>query len=245
MTKKAWIIVAVLCVSIFGGLIWLSRSNQVDVSNIDINAIQPASAQSGNIADHVTGNADSKVIIIEYGDYQCPGCGSSYPVIKKVMEKYGDKIGLVFRNYPLYNAHPNAFAAASTAEAAGLQGKFWEMHDYLYSNQNSWSTLEGQERTNYFSNAAKSLGISEQTFLTDMTSARVKKKIDFDTALGKKAVISGTPSFFLDGKSVGDQYFADGKLVDKTTDGAQLVWTDADAFGTLVVEPALKAAGIK
>ena len=245
MTKKAWIIVAVLCVGIFGGLIWLSRSNQIDVSTIDINTVQGASALNGNIADHTIGNAKSKVIIIEYGDYQCPGCGSVYPIIKKVMEKYGDKIGLVFRNYPIYNAHPNAFAAASTAEAAGLQGKFWEMHDYLYSNQNSWNTLEGQDRTNYFSNAAKSLGINEQTFLTDMTGSRVKKKIDFDTALGKKAVISGTPSFFLDGKNVGDQYFLDGKLVAANTDGAQSVWSDADAFGTFVVEPALKAAGIK
>lgn len=245
MTKKAWIIVAALCIAIFGGLIWLSRSNQIDVSTIDINAVQQASALNGNIADHTTGNINSKVIIIEYGDYQCPGCASAYPVITSVMEKYGDKIGLIFRNYPLYNAHPNAFAASSTAEAAGLQGKFWEMYGYLYSNQNSWNTLEGQARTTYFSNAAKSLGINEQTFLSDMTSARVKKKIDFDTALGKKAVITGTPSFFLDGKSVGDQYFADGKLVDENTTGAQAVWTDADAFGTLIIEPALKAAGIK
>lgn len=241
MTKKTWIIVAVLCVGILGGLIWVSRSNKVDVSNIDINAIQAASSANGNIADHTTGNMSSKVVLIEYGDYQCPGCGAAYPIVKQIMEKYGDKIGLVFRNYPLYNAHPNAFAAASSAEAAGLQGKFWEMHDYLYSNQNSWNTLDGQSRTDFFSNAAKSLGANQQTFLTDMTDARIKKKIDFDVALGQKAGVTGTPSFFLNGKNVGDQYFANGKLVDQTTNGAQTVWSDADAFWTLVLEPALNA----
>jgi protein-disulfide isomerase len=245
MTKKTWLIVAILCVGIFGGLIWLSHSNQIDVSNVDINVIQSASAQSGQIGDHVTGKKDSKLVLIEYGDYQCPGCASAYPVLQKVVEKYGDKIAFVFRNFPLYNSHPNAFAAASAAEAAGLQGKYWEMHDYLYSNRDSWINLDGQTRTDYFVSAAKSLGISTSTFTTDMTSTTtVKKKIDFDYAMGQKANVSGTPSLFIDGKNVGDQYFADGKIVSSTASGAQAIWSDADAFGTLVIEPALKAHGI-
>ena len=244
MTKKAWLIVSVLCVAILGGLVFLSRSNQIDVSSVDLNAIQVGSSKNGNIGDHITGKVDSKVILFEYGDYQCPGCGSAYPIIKQVVEKYGDKIAFVFRNFPLYNAHPNAFAAASSAEAAGLQGKFWEMHDYLYANQNSWNTLSGQARTDYFVSAAKSLGINTATFTTQLTDPSVKKKIDFDVALGKKANVTGTPSFFIDGKNVGDQYFADGKIVASTVSGAQAVWSDANAFGTLVIEPALKAHGI-
>lgn len=244
MTKKAWIIVAVLCVGILGGLIWLSRSNQIDVSNIDINSIQPASEMNGQIADHVAGNKNSKVVLIEYGDFQCPGCASSAPIMQKVVEKYGDKIAFVFRNFPLYNAHPNAFAAASAAEAAGLQDKYWQMHDYLYSGRDAWVNLDGQARTDYFVNAAKSLGLNTATFTADMTAASVKKKIDFDVALGKKAVVAATPSLFIDGKNVGDLYFADGKIVSENASGAQAIWSDADAFGTLVIEPALKSHGI-
>jgi len=244
MTKKAWIIVSILCVAILGGLIFLSRSNQIDVSNIDINAVQAGSAMNGNIGDHITGKTDSKLVLIEYGDYQCPGCGTAAPVVQQIMEKYGDKIALVFRHFPLYNSHPNAFAASSASVAAGLQGKFWEMHDYLYANQSSWNTLEGQSRTDYFVNAAKSLGVNTATFITQFTDPIVKKKIDFDVALGKKAKVNGTPSFFIDGKDVGDQYFADGKIVASTATGAQAIWSDAEAFGTLVIEPALKAKGI-
>ena len=245
MTKKAWIIVAVLCVGILGGLIWLSRNNQIDVSDIDINAVQPALAINGEIADQTYGNMNAKVIIIEYGDYQCPGCSSAAPIIKEVMDKYGDKIGLIFRNYPLYTAHPNAFAASAAAEAAGLQGKFWEMHEYLYANQGAWSSLEGQARTDYFAGAAKDFGVNEQTFLSDLTGTRVKKNIEFDTALGEKAGVAGTPSFFIDGKSVGDQDVKDGKLIPSDNDSeTPAVWTDANYFGTLIIEPALKAKGI-
>jgi len=208
MTKKAWIIVIVLCVGILGGLIWISRSSKVDVSKVDSNTIQVGSAANGNIADHVTGKSDSKVVLFEYG------------------------------------AHPNAFAAASSAEAAGLQGKFWEMHDYLYSNRDSWVNLTGQGRTDYFVAAAQSIGLNAATFTSQLTDPNIKKKIDFDVALGNKAVVTGTPSFFIDGKNVGDQYFADGKLVASTVSGAQTIWSDADAFGTFVIEPALKAHGI-
>ena len=244
MTKKTWIIVSILCVGILGGLIWLSRSNQIDVSKVDINVLQAASAVNGQIDDHVVGKKDSKVVLIEYGDYQCPGCASAAPVMQKVVEKYGDKIAFVFRNFPLYNAHPNAFAAASAAEAAGLQGKYWEMHDYLYTNRDGWINLAGQERTDYFAAAAKSLGLNTSTFTTDMTSPNIKKKIDFDVAMGKKAQINGTPSLFIDGKDVGDQYVVDGKIVPASTSGAQLVWSDFDNFSKLVIEPALKAKGI-
>ncbi|MEO5949419.1 MAG: thioredoxin domain-containing protein [Candidatus Saccharimonas sp.] len=244
MTKKAWLIVSVLCIAILGGLIFISRSNQIDVSNVDLSTIQVGSSKNGNIGDHIAGKVDSKVILFEYGDYQCPGCGTAAPIIKQVVEKYGDKIAFVFRNFPLYNAHPNAFAAASAAEAAGLQGKFWEMHDYLYGNQNSWNTLSGQSRTDYFVAAAKSLGVNVDTFTTELTNPNIKKKVDFDVALGKKANVTGTPSFYIDGKNVGDQYFADGKIVTSTTSGAQAIWSSADAFGTLVIEPALRAHGI-
>ena len=135
MTKKTWIIFAVICIGIIGGLVYMSNGNKIDVSDVDEWSIQAASAKSGDIADQVYGNKDAKVVIIEYGDYQCPGCASAQSALKTVSEKYKDTVAFVFRNFPLYSIHPNAFAAASFAEAAGLQGKYWEMHDKLYTTQ--------------------------------------------------------------------------------------------------------------
>ncbi len=244
MTKQGWIIFAVLCIGVLGGLIWVSQNNKVDVSNVDLATIQPASEESGNIAEHTFGNSDSKVILFEYADYQCPGCASAYPVVKEVVETYKEQIGFVFRNFPLTSIHPNALAAASAAEAAGLQGKFWEYHDKLYENQQAWSSLSGQDRTAYFTKLAGELSLDETQFSTDVESNAVKKKVDFDQALGKKAGVTGTPSLFINGKNVGELYVLDGKIVDKNTEGAEVVWSDADAFGKLVIEPALKENNI-
>lgn len=245
MSKKAWIIFAVICLAVIGGFIYSSSKGKVDVSNIDVTKIQKASSINGNIAEHTSGKVDSKVILIEYGDYQCPGCASAFPIIKQVTEKYQDKIGFVFRNYPLYSSHPNAFAAASAAEAAGLQGKYWAMHDALYSDQSGWENLTGQERTDYFVKAAQALGLDGKKLESDLTNPSVKKKIDFDAALGKKVGLTGTPAFYINGENVGSLYYKGDKLVSEDTDGAALVWSNADAFEKFVITPALEKAGIK
>lgn len=244
MTKKGWIIFTVLCVAVFGSLIAISQGGKIDVSNVPLAEIHAASKDSGDVADHVFGNEKSKVILYEYGDYQCPGCESAYPIIKQVAEKYKDQLGFVFRNYPLTSIHPNALAAASASEAAGLHDKYWEMHDKLYEDQSAWKDLTGVNRTDYFVAAAEALGIDGNSFREDLDSTRVKKKIDFDKALGEKAGITGTPSFFINDKNVGDQYVLDGKIVPKGTEGASLIWSDADAFENLVIVPALKDHGI-
>ena len=244
MTKKAWLIFGALCIAVIGGLIYLANSNKVDVSNIDATQIQAASSQNGNIAEHTYGNMNSKVVLIEYADYQCPGCGSAYPIIKQVVEKYKDKIGYVFRNFPLYSSHPNAFAAAAAAEAAGLQGKYWDMHDKLYENQSAWSSLSGSERTDQFVTLATSVGVDGDKLRNELDSPSIKKKIDFDHSIGTKISITGTPSFYINGKNVGDRYYKDDKIVTETTDGAALVWSNATAFENLVIKPALKDAGV-
>lgn len=245
MTKKAWIIFTVLCVAIFGGLIAISQQDKINVSDVALDKIHAADKDSGDIADHVFGNASSKVVLYEYGDYQCPGCGSAYPVIKKVTEKYKDQIAFVFRNFPLTSIHPNALATASASEAAGLDGKFWEMHNKLYEEQDAWKNLAGSERTDYLVSAAESLGLNAATFRQDLDATNVKKKIEFDRALGTKAGITGTPSFFLNDKNVGDQYVLNGKIVPKGTEGAQLIWSDETNFENLVIIPALKQYGVK
>lgn len=205
MNKKTWIIFGALVVLLLGGLIVLSRKDVVDVSNIDQTKLQPASTANGNIAEHVTGLQKSKVVLIEYGDYQCPYCGNAYPQVKKITDDYASKITFVFRNYPLSSLHPNAKAGAAAAEAAGLQGKYWEMHDKLYTSQTEWSNLSTDERTSKFVDYAKSIGVKDlNKFKTDMAAESVTKKIDFDLALGNKFGVTGTPTFELNGTKVDD-----------------------------------------
>lgn len=205
MSKKAWIVFVVICVVVLGGLVALSRKDKVDVSNVDQTKIQTANTNDGNIADHVFGKADSKVVLIEYGDFQCPYCGEAYPQVKSISDDYKDKIAFIFRNYPLSTMHPNAKAAAAAAEAAGLQGKYWEMHNKLYESQNDWSNLSTDKRTDMFVSYAKAIGVKDPNkFKTDMASDDVNKKISFDLALGDKAKVTGTPTFILDGTKVSD-----------------------------------------
>ena len=207
MNKVAWIIFSVVVVGLLTGLVLWTRSSNptVDVSNIDSNVILSAKAESGNIADHVEGNKDSKVILVEYGDFQCPSCGGDYPNVKTLMDEYGDRIALVFRNFPLTSIHPNARAAAAAAEAAGLQGKYWEMHDLLYGEQNSWSSLDASKRVDAFVAFANRLSLDSTKFKADLSNADVNTKIAFDISLGKAKSVSATPTFLLNGEKLDEK----------------------------------------
>ncbi|MNH58473.1 Disulfide bond formation protein D precursor [compost metagenome] len=202
MSNKAWIIFAVVAIGLLTALVVVSGRGKVDVNSINTHSILSASEASGNIADQVYGKADSKVVLIEYGDFQCPTCGTTHPIIKSLTEKYKDQMAFVFRNFPLPTLHPNARAAAAAVEAAGLQGKYWDMHNKLFESQSAWGTLSAADRGNYFTDAAKELGLNIDTFNTDMAGVNVTKKISFDQALGKKDKVSGTPTVFLNGQTV-------------------------------------------
>lgn len=198
MNKRTWIIFIVICVAIFGVLIYASRSKKVDVANVETDKVLSATEASGNIADRVYGKADSKVVLVEYGDFQCTACGAAYPNVKQVKEEYKDKIAFVFRNNPITSAHPNAKAAAAAAEAAGLQGKWWEMHDKLFESQAVWSNQNSSQRTDTFVNYAKQAGVADiEKFKSDMSSDPVNDKIAFDLSLGQKIGVTGTPTFTL------------------------------------------------
>jgi protein-disulfide isomerase len=214
VSKKAWIIFASVCIVLLGVLVYLSSKDKVDVSKVDSNTVLNAATQSGNIADHVFGKKDSKVLFVEYGDYQCPGCGNAYPTIKTVVTKYQGQIAYVFRNFPLTSLHPNAKAAAAAAEAAGLQGKYWDMHDKLYENQSSWENLSATDRTDYFANFAKDLGLNVDQFKTDMASMSVTEKINFDLALGKKIGVNATPSLYINGQAVSSDVWGEAAKLD-------------------------------
>ncbi len=228
MGTKGWIIFATVAALLLGGLVYMSSANRIDVSGYDINKIISADEKNGNIGDNVFGNKSSKVVLIEYGDYQCPGCGSAYARVKPITDKYQGQIAFVFRNLPITSLHPNARAAAAVAQAAGLQGKYWEMHDKLYSSQNAWSGASVSDRTTIFRGYAESIGLKLDQYDKDVTSEAVNKKINFDQAIFKRTGFQqATPTFTLDGKQVPeDVWGSDDKL---------------DAF----VRDAITAAGIE
>lgn len=206
MSKLRWIIFSAVIVLIFGGLVIYSRISNppLDVSAVNTNSIIAASDQNGNIADHVYGNPNAKVVFIEYGDFQCPSCGGAYAQVKTATEEYKDKVAFIFRNFPLTTIHANARAAASVAEAAGLQGKYWEMHNKLYETQQDWSTLSGDQRTSTFTSYASQLGLDTAKFKTDLASSAVNSKISFDQAIGGKIDVNATPTFYLNGTKLSD-----------------------------------------
>lgn len=186
MDKRFWGIIVAIIV-IFGGVIALSNHK-----NAGSNA--PAS-------NHTEGNNSKGVTLLEYGDYECPACESYYPVVKQVVAQYNDKITFQFRNLPLTQIHPNAFAGARAAEAASIQGKFWQMHDALYDNQSTWST--SSDPTPYFAQYAQQLGLNVSKFKTDYASDQVNGVINADIdAFNKTGAATQTPTFFLDGKRI-------------------------------------------
>ena len=141
--------------------------------------------------DHVEGTAG--VILVEYGDYQCPYCGDFYPVLKEVQARLGGRMSLVFRNFPLTEAHPQAFVAAEAAEAAGGQGKFWEMHDALYENQ---ADLSPDAIVGY----AQQIGLDMDRFVREVNDQTYAKRIKHDFQTGVMSGVNGTPCLFINGE---------------------------------------------
>ncbi len=153
-----------------------------------------------NENDHFQGNPEkAKVILTEYGDYQCPSCGEAYPIVKNLQEYFRESLLFVFRNFPLTEIHPDAFNAALAAEAAGKQNKFWEMHDILYENQ-SRLDLEALE---YY---AEELGLKVNTFQRELQSKALQEKVENDMESGLRSGVNGTPSFYINNEKYNEDY---------------------------------------
>lgn len=146
---------------------------------------------------HRIASGSATVTLVEFSDYQCPACGAYYPVVKQVVGDFKDSLVFVYRNFPLTTIHQNAQIAAAAAEAAGLQGKYWEMHDLLFTNQTDWSGSSTPK--DVFTGYAKTLGMNTDQFAKDIDSDAVKKKIDADVADATALGIDATPTFFLGG----------------------------------------------
>src|SRR5687767_1125110 len=136
--------------------------------------------------DHTAGPNEAPVTLVEYGDYECPYCGMAHPIVKKAHEDLGSQLRFVFRNFPLNEAHPHARLAARAAEAAGAQGKFWEMHDTLFEHQDA---LDVEDLVAY----AKSLGLDTAKFKRDLEAPAYVKRVRDDFRSGVRSGVNGTP----------------------------------------------------
>lgn len=211
MDKRFLMIIAVL-VLIFGGIFFFtkSKSNAPGSNN--------GGSQTGG-SNHVVGANQKQVTLVEFGDFQCPACAQYYPVMKQVKQKYGDQIAFQFRHFPLVQIHPNAMVAARAAEAAGKQGKFWEMHDLLYENQTAWS--QSSNPNAIFEQYAAQLSLNVETFKQDMADSNTLAIINADVAAAQGFGATGTPTFVLNGKKIESPNNADGffKLIDEAIAG--------------------------
>lgn len=170
----------------------------------DADHIIPADDNNGQISDHVRGKADSKVVVIAYIDYQCPGCESAWPILRQLYNEFGDRVAFVHRNFPL-SIHENANAAARAAEAAGRQGLYWEMSDALFNNSDAWSGKSGNDLVVSFRNLFSKLSdkVNITTFVNDMSADNVVAKVGFDRALGTvKHSVTYTPTIYVNGEKV-------------------------------------------
>lgn len=183
--KNPWVIVGLITVILFGGAIWYS-STATEKNNEGV-----------EVVDHIKGNPDAAVVLVEYSDFQCPACASFQPVLEEVMKSYGDKIRFEYKHFPL-PIHPYAQQAALAAEAAGQQGKFYEYHDLLFKNQQAWSQSVAPGAL--FVQYAEELGLDMEQFRRQQKSSILRDRVRADLNETRELGLTGTPTFFLNGE---------------------------------------------
>lgn len=184
----------VIAAVVIGGIAWLitSGSDQKQISTKETLAVV------GD--DHVKGAENASVTLIEYLDYECEVCGAYYPVVKRISEEYKDDVKFVVRYFPL-PGHKNSMTSALAVEAAGKQGKYWEMHDIVFENQKDW----GEQRfadSKIFENYARQIGLDMDRYSQDIRSQELRDRVERDRRAGQRLGITGTPTFFLNGEKI-------------------------------------------
>jgi protein-disulfide isomerase len=192
------IVVAVALVTLGSGTM-LYRAKRPQVKNIPESQRVPARSDT---SAHVRGNPQAPVTLEEFADFQCPPCGQFAPFAEELLREYDSRLRVVFRNFPL-PAHEHARDAAMAAEAAGLQGKFWEMHDTLYREQSTWSKAPNARQL--FESYAGTLGLNLDQFKKDRDSDKARERVDSDHSLGDSLGVKVTPTLFINNRPVEPQ----------------------------------------
>ena len=196
MIKQAilWWITVLIIIGAAAGVVWA-------VKNGGTASVTTGSIPEVTASDWVRGNENSTVVIVEYSDFQCPACAAYYEVVKKLMdEDFGDKVKFVYRHFPLIETHLTATLAVSASEAAGSQGKFWQMHDKLFENQTTWAN--NPKAREIFIDYAKELGLNIEEFTKNLDSKEGKEKAINAYKASIKMGLNSTPSFFINGKKI-------------------------------------------
>jgi protein-disulfide isomerase len=144
-------------------------------------------------SDHALGPAAAPVTVVEYGDYECPDCLNTEPIVRQLREHFGDRLRVIFRHFPQHSVHPHASAAAQAAEAAGSQGKFWEMHQALFKSQRGLADLD-------FTHLALRLGLDPYKFERDSETRAFARRVRDHHEGGVQSGVKGTPTFFINGR---------------------------------------------
>lgn len=197
------IIGGVLAVALGAGVVLFRSAKQAPSAPADKNSStaekNPSSVLAGAKPAHAKGSENAPVTLEEFGDFECPPCGALHPLLKKLMDDYGEeKLRLVFRQYPLPQIHKHAVSAAYAAEAAGLQGRFWEMYDKLYSDQATWS--KAPDPRIFLLQYARDIGLDVDRFQRDMNSPEAQTRVMFDYQRGRSLGVTGTPTIFINGR---------------------------------------------
>jgi protein-disulfide isomerase len=185
-----------------------ANTNTATVSSTP--APKVSNSNPGAQPPHAIGPEDAPVTLEEFGDFECPPCSLLHPVLKTMEKEFGSRLRVIFREFPLVPTHPHALVAARSAEAAGLQGKFWEMHDLLFENQKTWHKEFDARPT--FEGYAKQLGLDLERFKKDLSSQVVEQRIFLDGKRGHAMGVKGTPTVFLNGREVPFESLAPEKL---------------------------------
>ena len=153
--------------------------------------------------ENIKGNPEATITVVEYSDFQCPACRTYYALTKQLTEDMGDEIKLIYRHFPLEKSHPQARLAATAAEAAALQGKFWEMHDLLFENQREWNNQNTNDVISTFNQYASKMNLEEEKFDSCLRNGKYIEEIQKDLDDGRAYGISGTPGFFVGNDQIG------------------------------------------
>jgi protein-disulfide isomerase len=181
-------------------IVLLIVSFVVSQSGDPIDEASFANLEVQELTPNIKGNSESEIRLIEYSDFQCPACKAAAPAMQALVDQYGEQFVFEYRHFPLRSIHPNAQLAAQAAEAAGIQGKFWEMHDLLFENQSQWSQSFNPER--FFRNYALDLELNEDRFRFDLKSNQVKDLVNSQFDEAGELQIPGTPAFVFNGEVV-------------------------------------------
>jgi protein-disulfide isomerase len=191
-----FVIIALVGLAAFGGGIVIYRAKKPQTALSPTETVAPTNRAEDV---HVRGAANAPITLEEYGDFQCPPCGRLAEPLQQIEKDYGSRLRVIFRNFP-FTIHEHAHEAAYAAEAAGLQGRFWEMHDLLYREQTTWAN--SKEVQTLFKAYAGMIHLDVERFQKDMASERVKEKVESDRKRGEALGVKNTPTIFINNESV-------------------------------------------